>query len=737
MLATLRYSLGTKLKVDNWVIFLFKRRAALVNGTRDHNTALVLAILAATLIITIAAYIPGLSGPLFLDDLQQLQGMIDHSADAPDELINRHIVSNSGPFGRSVAMASFLGSAITHGPDTWWWKYENVMFHLITGLLIFWLTALILIALAPSGQKKPWLVAAGVASFWLLHPLHVSTVLYTVQRMTELSSLFVVAGLISYMKGRQRQIRHDSNGWLLIGLGFGVFFPLALLSKESALLFPVFCSLIEFLFFQFGGTSATQKRIKVFHGALMTGYLLVVMFVIMNFFDFVLKSYEIRDFTLAERIYTELRIVVLYLSQILMPVQSKMGFFHDDITLSTSLFNPITTILSALLLVGLLGSAVALRKRLPLYAFGILFFFVGHALESTIFALELAFEHRNYLPSLGILIAAAALFQSLLKKKRTLILVAIIGLTGCSLLTWQRATTWGSPATMYQFMYYAHPQSKRLTLIFADFYTQMKRYDEARATLEKMGGGLGPKIHNLFIDCVEYGRVDRNDILTLMDHPNGELDGHVAINIDDMTMAALAGRCRLPEMEYVSLLDHLVTLRSRTIIHKQTILTAKARILESVHEIDAALGALHAAYELQPDNAEPLYFSAHTLSVVGRLEEATTYLTTAYEIEKTSSLQHKEIAKIIYRNIGSMYLAQNKVEEALTIYEQGVLSMPGELHFPLQKTKLLIQLGNYEDAEQTLVDIRTQDRNDIVENEFIIRRLEKALEKSRGALAVY
>ena len=718
------------------VFFLFKRRTALLIGTLDRKTALVLAMLAAALIITIAAYFPGLSGPLFLDDLPQLQGMIDHSADAPDELFNRHIVSTSGPFGRSVTMASFLGSAITHGPDTWWWKYENVMFHLITGLLVFWLTALILVALAPSGQKRPWLVAAAVASFWLLHPLHVSTVLYTVQRMTELSSLFVVAGLICYVKGRQRQISHYTNGWLLIGLGFGVFFPLALLSKESALLFPVFCSLIEFLIFQFRGTSAAQKQIKIFQGALVTGYLLIVMYVIVNFSDFVLKSYEFRDFTISERLYTELRIVALYLSQILMPVQGKMGFFHDDITLSTSLFNPITTILSALLLAGLLGSAVALRKRLPLYAFGILFFFVGHALESTIFALELAFEHRNYLPSLGILIAAAALFQPLLKRKRALIWVAIIGLTGFSLLTWQRATTWGSAATMYQFMYYAHPQSKRLTLIFADSYTQSKRYDKARETLEKMGGGLGPKMHNLFIDCIEYGKVDRNDILMLLNHPNGELDGHVAINIDDMTMAALAGRCRLPETEYISLLDYLVTLPSRTIIHKQTVLTAKARILESVHEIDAALGALHAAYELQPDNAMPLYFSAHTLSVAGRLDEATTYLTTAYEIEKTSNLQHKDIAKIIYRNVANMYLAQNRVKDALAVCAQGVLSMPGEVPFSLQKIELLIQLGNYEDAQQTLVDIRTRDTNDIAEYEFIIRRLEKTLQERRDALTV-
>src|SRR5690606_3712130 len=40
-----------------------------------------------------------------------------------------------------------------------------------------------------------------------------------------------------------------------------------------------------------------------------------------------------------------------------------------------------------------------------LFGTGVLFFLLGHALESGPFALEIYFEHRNYLPSLGIVIA--------------------------------------------------------------------------------------------------------------------------------------------------------------------------------------------------------------------------------------------------------------------------------------------------------------------------------------------
>ena len=250
-------------------------RSLFTAGSIDRHGVWSLATFAAALLVAAAVYAPGLSGPLFLDDLQQLQGMINNSAADPGVLLEQHIISTSGPFGRPVAMASFVGSAISHGPDTWWWKYENVMFHLVTGLLIFWLTALLLSANSQSQQTLPWLVAAASAAIWLLHPRPATPVLSPLHIRTQLSSLFVFAGLICYVKGRQRQVSGEKSGWPLICLGFGVFLPLALLSKESALLFPIFCSLIEFFIFHFAGNPTTQKQIKVFHSALVIGYLLV------------------------------------------------------------------------------------------------------------------------------------------------------------------------------------------------------------------------------------------------------------------------------------------------------------------------------------------------------------------------------------------------------------------------------------------------------------------------------
>jgi len=695
----------------------------------DRDAVLSLATIVIVLVVVAAAYMPGLSGPLLLDDLPQLQRMIDNSADDPKVLFNNHIISISGPFGRPVAMATFIGSAIAHGPDIWWWKYDNVMYHLITGLLIFWLTALLLAVTADPNQKRHWLIAAALASFWLLHPLHVSTVLYTVQRMTELSSLFVVAGLIFYVKGRQRQVSLGRNGWHLIILAFGVFFPTAVWCKESGLLFPVFCSLIEIIIFRYRGNSVTQKQVKVFHGALVFGYVLLVLYVIVNFSSVILAAYEIREFTLLERVYTELRVVVLYLSQILLPVQGNMGFFHDDFTLSTSLFNPITTFFSGLLLIALFASAILLRKRLPLYAFGILFFFVGHVLESTIFGLELVFEHRNYLPSLGILIAAFTIIQELVKQRQALIWVAVIGLGGLSLLTWQRADTWGSPIKLYEFMRYAHPRSPRLNLLYVNIFAKMENFEEARKLLARMPGGPGPKISKLYLDCIENREVAGSDILDVLETPGGVLNGHVGSSIQALTQAMLDGKCIIPKYELLTLIDHLLPLPARALSDRQMLFFIQARILESMGKIDAALGALQAAHELQPGDAKPLYFSAHSLSTVGRLDEAAKFLTAAYELEKTSRIQYKDIAATIYLNIGRTYLMQEELEKSLTIFSEGSLSVPKEPQILMHKIELLIRLQRYASGQEIILELSTLDEIDRIEHQYTIRRLEATLQE--------
>src|SRR5690606_24891895 len=67
-------------------------------------------------------------------------------------------------------------------------------------------------------------------------------------------------------------------------------------------------------------------------------------------------------------------------------------------------------------LAALLGLAWRLRHRQPLFALGVLLFFAGHFVTSNVVGLELAFEHRNHFPLIGIVLATGSALAATWKR---------------------------------------------------------------------------------------------------------------------------------------------------------------------------------------------------------------------------------------------------------------------------------------------------------------------------------
>ena len=695
----------------------------------DRSTVVTLTILALVSILTMAAYLPGLSGPLLLDDLPQLEPLIQQSAHYPAELFGNYILSTSGPTGRPVAMATFIADAVTHGSDVWWWKYSNLMLHLVSGLLVCWLTALLLQALPKKSGVDPWIAGVFVGGLWLLHPIQVSTVLYTVQRMTELSTLFVLAGLVCYVKGRLLHDRSALSGWILICIGFFVFYPLAVFSKENALIYPVYCSLVELIVFQFSGPLHVKRQAKIFHGVLLTGYVLAAVLVLANFSSIVLESYATRDFTLGERVLTQFRVVVTYLTQILLPTQRGMGFFHDDVAVSTGLLSPATTLISALLVVTLVASGLIFRRKLPLFAFGVLFFFASHVVESSVLGLELMFEHRNYTGTFGILIAVMAIAQHAKEHLRVAVVVAVIGLLGFSFLSWQRSLTWSSPESFYQYAYTAHPDSPRVNLVYANVFAAAGDFVRARASLAKVKPGLGTELHRLFFDCLEHRRIDKNALDQIASVESGVLDGHATSSADALVQEVVGGRCSAPRQSLVEALGFLTTSRGRTVEDNKSVRFTKAKLLESMSDIDAAIEQYVAAQGLSNNDALPLYLAADTLIRSGRLTEARDLLKEAQELEKSARIQRKETAQRVYTGLAHIYEAGEKYDEALDVYAEATASMPGRVLFRVNAAEILLRLQRYDEVARLLADIRGKNFVDMDQYAYALQHIATKLSR--------
>ncbi len=434
-----------------------------------RGTVAVLLLLA--LVIAYIAYQPGMSGTFVFDDNPNI---VNNASIAiqdlhPDTLTRAAFSSSSGPLRRPLSMLSFAANYYATEFNPFYFKMTNLVIHLVNGLGIFVLSFMLLAIYRK--RFEPGLttwhlqsISLAVAAAWLLHPFNLTSVLYIVQRMTSLSALFTIWGLVLFLWGRTRLLE-GKTGILLILVSLLVFTPLAALSKETGALMPAFMLLIEITLFnlQTEKPSGRQFMFGFFIVTVALPALAVVAFVASHP-AWLPSSYLGRSFTLTERMMTEARVLWFYLHQIVLPNIAEMGLFHDDIVNSRGLLSPVTTLPAIIGIAALLAASWVARKKAPLITFGILFFLLGHALESSVFPLEITHEHRNYLPMFGILLVMFFYLLYPLKYMANLRLrqgVALLLIALFSYDTWSRATTWSNPFDLAKSEVEHHPNSAR------------------------------------------------------------------------------------------------------------------------------------------------------------------------------------------------------------------------------------------------------------------------------------
>jgi len=287
----------------------------------------------------------------------------------------------------------------------------SIICHIFAGWLLFLFLrrTLLLPALEKRYGPRAGLIALFATLIWFVHPIQTQAVTYIVQRANVLSGLFSFAALwilaVIHSSNAGRGVRAlQWAGLIVCGL-------LALCSKETAAMLPVTILLYELFFVRRLDISALRGKWVYLAGIVAAPALIFVADYFrfgMSFFERMGSIYQLRGFTMWERVFTELRVLVRYITLMLAPLPGRLNLEHD-VTISRSLFNPFTTLLSLILLLGLLALGFYLARRRPLISFFVFWFFIQLAIESTVVPLELMFEHRLYLPSLSLAVILAAL----------------------------------------------------------------------------------------------------------------------------------------------------------------------------------------------------------------------------------------------------------------------------------------------------------------------------------------
>ncbi|MCF8026523.1 MAG: hypothetical protein K9K82_13685 [Desulfobacteraceae bacterium] len=328
-----------------------------------------------------------------------------------DELQKSFYGINQG-HGKIKRPLSYLTLAVNYyfsGENVFSYHVVNFAIHLITSVFFFLLVynILQLPLLKQRYAKSAYAIALLAVFFWATHPIQLTAVTYIVQRMAALAGMFYVMAMYFYLKARTnaRRLRQIIFFSLCVMAAL-----LAFASKENAAMLPVVLFLFDLVLIQ-GVSRENLKSAARFAVVPVLIFVLVAIFYV-DFSSF-LSGYESRPFTLFQRLMTEPRVLMLYVSLLVYPVSSRLMLIHD-IPLSQSLLDPWTTAASILLILAAAGAALYYSKKWPLLAFCVIFFFINHVIESSIIPLELVYEHRNYIPSMFFFVAVAIVMVSVL-----------------------------------------------------------------------------------------------------------------------------------------------------------------------------------------------------------------------------------------------------------------------------------------------------------------------------------
>lgn len=423
--------------------------------------------------ITIAIYAPGLHGDFEFDDGANI---LDTPAIKLTSLSRQNILDaatsgKSGPLGRSISMLSFAANYYFTQFDPFFFKLTNLLVHLLAGIGVYAFIFSLTLAIYKNEDRREVVfrarvVALTTAAVWLVHPLNVTSVLYVVQRMTSLSALFTFFALACYVHGRRKIVENQTKrGLIFIIVGLGPLTALATLSKENGALAPYLILCIELTIFRFASPNQGLKNFLFFVFAL-----LILVPVGATFFNwdrlvsYVAGGYSNREFSLMERLLTQPHVLMFYLRLLIFPNAGLMGIYHDDFPVSSSLTQDWLTLASVAALFAFALFGVAMLRRAPAVSLGVLWFMVSHSMESSVIALEMVHEHRNYLPIVGPIFAVAIYFWredfDVISTRTKWFFVSTIFLAFAA-VTYVRSVQWSNLVDHAAIEVHNHPNSER------------------------------------------------------------------------------------------------------------------------------------------------------------------------------------------------------------------------------------------------------------------------------------
>ena len=401
---------------------------------------------------------------------------------ANNEIIHSIVKSASGLHSFHSRSLPFLTFALNYhygGLETIGYHVVNVGIHIINGLLVYWLTLLLLSnPLANwkgSHDWREWL-SLGAALVFVSHPVQTQAVTYIVQRLTSMAAMFYLLAVCLYIKGRYIHTSKEGKRYIWLYIGSVISGLAAFLSKEISFTLPLMLLMAEFFFVRRDG--------KINWKLIIFGLAGIVAAILLGLAFKLAPTRETNDISRWQYLITQFRVVVTYLRLLVVPVNQNLDY---DFALSRSLWEA-RTMLSGVFLAGLLSLGAWLYRRYRLISFGIFWFFLSLSVESSIIPIrDVIFEHRMYLPLVGYVLVLAGIFYHLRDKIKPSIAAIIWAalIIGLGASAYARNQIWRDDLLLWHDTVTKSPNKARPHLNKGNAYLKLGQYERALSDYER------------------------------------------------------------------------------------------------------------------------------------------------------------------------------------------------------------------------------------------------------------
>jgi tetratricopeptide (TPR) repeat protein len=408
--------------------------------------------------VSLFSYSTSLNGKFIWDD----NNLIRYNADVKEfsQIPAIFKISLAGNLGkiymsyRPLQMLSYMLDYRVWDYNPFGYHLTNCLLHIAVGLLVYWLTRIMF---------DDWILSFLSASLYVVLPVHTEAVAYISGRADSLAALFLLLSFISFIKYDKK----PSRSLFVLTL---VSFIFALLSRESAVIFPLLVVLYCFIFSNF-------KSWKILSGVTVISIVYVILRSTVLSFSAPSKDFYMYT-TFIERIPGAFIAIANYIKLLIIPTDLHMEY--DKILFSYS--NPIFW-LGLTISIMLLTYAWMRRKKNKIISFSILWFFICLIPQLNFFPINAYMaEHWLYLASIGFVIVVGYYLSYWWRQDayRTMAFTFSLLLIGTySLLTFQQNEYWLNTVTFCQRTLKYSPENYKVYSLLGNAYIREQRYDEA------------------------------------------------------------------------------------------------------------------------------------------------------------------------------------------------------------------------------------------------------------------